>query len=456
MTWYICECKYMDMKYLHAIPNFEELLSKYPGQILKLSQLARMETNRTDAYRSWEEIRYRSGPDGISSEEWWLGIKFNRLQARQLIPLKNNKGKPFNYAINNLIIKQLHFIDCMSGGVLSSDASTALPKKDKTNYLVSSLIEESIMSSILEGASVTRSDAKAMLRENRAPKDIGEQMIVNNYRTMRQIINWKDEPLSPELLLSLHKLMTEGTLSNREREGKWRQTSDNVRVEEEFSGEIIHLPPPAEKVPELIKDLCNFANNEDENYYLHPVLKAVILHFWLAYVHPFTDGNGRTARALFYWIMLKNNFWLFEYITISNEIRKKKNGKSYYYSFLYTERDDEDLNYFICDQLLTIAGAITSFHNYIRDKKKEQEALLTNLNSHLNLNSRQKQLLSSMLKDADMLVTFESHANYFRVARQTARTDLLSLVNLKYLIHDKQGKTNIFKPAPDLENRLSL
>ncbi len=446
----------MDMKYLHPIPNFEKLLEKYPGQILRLSQLAQEETNRTNAYRSWEEIRYRSGPDGISSEEWWLGIKFNRLQARQPIPLKHSNAKPFTYAINNLIIKQLHFIDSMSGGVLGSDTSTILPRKDKTNYLVSSLIEESIMSSILEGASVTRSDAKAMLRENRAPKDISEQMIVNNYRTMRQIINWKDEQLSPELLLSLHKLMTEGTLSNPEREGKWRQASDNVRVEEEFSGEIIHLPPPAEKVPELIRDLCDFANNEDETYYLHPVLKAIILHFWLAYVHPFTDGNGRTSRALFYWIMLKNNFWLFEYITISNEIRKKKNGKSYYYAFLHTERDDEDLNYFISDQLLTISVAITSFHEYIRNKKKEQDSLLTNLNSHLNLNARQKQLLTSMLKDSDMVVTFESHANNFRVARQTARTDLLSLANLGYLIHSKQGKTNIFRAAPELKNRLSM
>ncbi len=439
------------MKRLRPTPNLNELLSKHANNLFHLAQLAREETSRTDAYRSWDEISYRPTPEHISSEEWWLGIKFNRLQARESIPLKTPAGKSFNYAINNLVLKQLHYIDSMAGGMLGSDSSTTLTSKNKANYLVSSLVEESIMSSILEGASVTRANAKAMIRENREPKGIDELMIANNYRTMRQIITWKDEKLTSGHLLSLHRMMTEGTLDNPERVGNWRKESDNVRVEEEFTGEIVHLPPPADRVPQLIQELCDFANSADDKDFLHPVLKAVILHFWLAYVHPFTDGNGRTARALFYWMMLKHDFWLFEYITISNEIRKKKNGRSYYEAFRHTEMDDEDLNYFISDQLLTISRAIESFYDYIRSKKKEQDELLVHVHDQLSLNARQRQLLTSLIKDSGMVISFESYAAEFQVVRQTARTDLLKLEEKGFLIRRKQGKANIFLAAPNLE-----
>ncbi len=203
-----------------------------------------------------------------------------------------------------------------------------------------------------------------------------------------------------------------------------------------------------------MQDLCDFANNEDGANYLHPVLKAIILHYWLAYVHPFTDGNGRTARALFYWAMLKHDFWLFEYITISNEIRKKKHGKSYYYSYRYTEMDDEDLNYFISDQLLTISRAIESFYDYLKSKKKEQDKLLAHIDGQLDLNARQRQVLTSLLKDSEMMMTFESHMNTFHVTRQTARTDILELVNKGYVICRKQARAHQFYAAPNLEKLL--
>ena len=109
--------------------------------------------------------------------------------------------------------------------------------------------------------------------------------------------------------------------------------------------EIFHDPPPAEQLDERMAAMCDFANGKIPNHFIHPVVRAIILHFWLAYDHPFVDGNGRTARALFYWLMLRNNYWLFEFISISQIIRKApiKYGRA----FLYTETDDNDLTYFI-------------------------------------------------------------------------------------------------------------
>ena len=87
----------------------------------------------------------------------------------------------------------------------------------------------------------------------------------------------------------------------------------------------------------------------------HHHIRAIILHFWLAYGHPFVDGNGRTARALFYWAMLHEGYWLFEFISISNILRKAP--AQYGLSFLYSETDDNDLTYFIVAQTKVIRRA---------------------------------------------------------------------------------------------------
>ena len=73
----------------------------------------------------------------------------------------------------------------------------------------------------------------------------------------------------------------------------------------------------------MIEALCDYANRETDDFE-HPTIKAIALHCWLALIHPFADGNGRTARALFYLFMLKNDYWLFEYLSISRVILRRR------------------------------------------------------------------------------------------------------------------------------------
>lgn len=88
------------------------------------------------------------------------------------------------------------------------------------------------------------------------------------------------------------------------------------------------------------------------------------LHFALGYEHPFRDGNGRVARALFYWFMFKNDFSAFRYIAISTRLRNApvKYGRSY----LHTEADDLDLTYFIDFQCSVVLRAVTGFTEVYR------------------------------------------------------------------------------------------
>ncbi len=216
--------------------------------------------------------------------------------------------------------------------------------------MVRSLIEEVITSSQLEGAVTTREVAKKMLREDRRPSNRSEQMIVNNYHTMNHILTLKDQPLTKEPVFEIHREISEGTLNISDGAGRFRRKDEDINVSD-IDGTGFHTPPPAEELESRMNAMCDFANGKTPEGFLHPVIRAIVLHFWLAYNHPFVDGNGRTARALFYRQMLYSNYWMFEFISISQFLRKAPTR--YAMAFLHTETDENDLTYFIIRVSLT-------------------------------------------------------------------------------------------------------
>jgi len=94
--------------------------------------------------------------------------------------------------------------------------------------------------------------------------------------------------------------------------------------------------------------------------FIPPIIRAILLHFTLAYDHPFVDGNGRVARALFYWSALSGGYRLLEFVSISRVLRQAP--AKYARSYLFTETDDSDVTYFIVHRLATVIRAIDEFH----------------------------------------------------------------------------------------------
>jgi Fic family protein len=199
--------------------------------------------------------------------------------------------------------------------------------------------------------------------------------------------------------------------------------------------------------------MCAFANRElDAEGFLHPVLRAVTLHFWLAYDHPFEDGNGRTARALFYWSMLREGYWLTEYVSISRLLRKAP--AQYGRAFLYSETDDNDLTYFFLHQLRVLKQAIDDLYGYLRRKGGELRALNRLLKETAELNYRQRALLAHALRHPGHRYTITSHQRSHRVAYATARADLFDLDGKGLLSARRIGRTFHFVAPEDLERRL--
>jgi Fic family protein len=255
-------------------------------------------------------------------------------------------------------------------------------------------------------------------------------------------------------VLELQRILTEGTLDNPNAAGRLqRPDEERVAVVERETGELIHQPPPADQLEERLQRLCSFANEgESADHFMHPVIRAILLHFWLGYDHPFEDGNGRTARALFYWYMRTRGYWLVEYLSIS---RILQNAPSRYTrAYLMTETDERDATYFIAYQLEVIERAVEELHTYLRGKVREVRDVEKLLKGSSDFNHRQLALLGDALRTPDASYTFKTHAAAYGVTHETARADLLPLVERGFLEQRRVGRSYVFTPPPDLTGRL--
>lgn len=276
-------------------------------------------------------------------------------------------------------------------------------------------------------------------------------MILNNYRTMQHVLQIRDRELTRDLLFEIHRMVTDGTLDSPSAAGRFRRTDERIVVADERD-DVLHDPPPAEELDGRVDAMCRFANGHTPGGFLHPLIRSMVLHFWLAYDHPFVDGNGRTARALFYWSMLRQGYWLFEYVTISRIILRApvKYGRA----FLHTETDDNDLTYFLLYHAAVIREAIDDLCRDIERRAERLADALKDLRGLTALNHRQRDLVGHALRRPGQAYTIEGHKNSHGVVYETARSDLLDLAERGLLRKRKVGKAWVFTPAADLEERL--
>lgn len=364
----------------------------------------------------------------------------------------DDEGRAFQYALPDPALEMLHQIDQQASGEIALSEEVTNPAT-RDRYVVSSVIEESITSSQLEGANTTRAVAKEMLRTGRPARTKDERMIANNFRAMNAVREWLAEPLTVERVLDLHRIVTDGTLDNPDSAGRFqRADEERVRVVDP-DGRTVFTPPPADQLPERADAMVAFANGEgQEEGFLHPVLRAILLHFWLAHDHPFEDGNGRTARALFYWAMLRSGYWLAEFLSISRILRRAP--MQYGRSFIYTETDERDITYFALYQLRVILRSIDDLRDYLQRKMQEKREIERMLRRS-DLNHRQIALISHALRHLDADYTFRSHQRSHGVVYQSARSDLLDLDERGLLERTQIGKTYHFRPVSNLADRLT-
>ena len=436
------------------LPSLQDLLDE--GQFERIRELFTSDIGKIpeNKYLHWSKLRYLAPPEGFSNEEWWIAIKIARKSVRHALPLDDKMGRPFSFSDSGYLYRMLHEVDRDAGGRVELPADV-VTTDSRNRYLVNSLIEEAITSSQLEGAATTRRVAKEMLRSGRRPRDRSERMIVNNYRAMEFVRDLVREDLSVPMLLELQRILTEDTLDDPGAVGRFRLPSDQVYVVDQRDGTVLHEPPDANEITARVERLLQFANETGDAAFVHPVVRAILLHYMIGYDHPFVDGNGRTARALFYWAMAKFGYWMTEFLSISTIIRKAP--VQYARAYVFSETDDNDVTYFLDYNLRVILRSIRQLHAYLARKAREMRGVQRLLDRFVPasvLNYRQVALIVAMRKHPDMFYTIESHRRSHNVSYQTARTDLFKLADHHLVTAAKRGRAFVFALAEDFDDRL--
>ena len=399
-----------------------------------------------DAYLHWDELRHRDPPAGLDHERWWAVLRLRRAASARPFSVL---GAGFSYNLPDEALELLRRIDQACGqqvGVVSPDRRF----RDRATFLANARREEAVQSSLLEGAATTRLIAKEMLRTGRPPLTTGERMIRNNHEALTWVAERQGEPLTLFGLQELHRVITRETVDPLQ-EGRVQQPGDErVAVVDRVTGTLLHRPPPAAELPQRLESLCAFCRGEGP--WLHPIVRACLAHFALAWLHPFYDGNGRLARSLFYLVAKSNGYWPVEYLPISRRLREAP--QQYARAFLHTESDGGDITYFLLHHLRVLSRALDDFHAYAERKEAEGRSTQALLHERADLNHRQHALLQHALRHPQQRYTIKSHQNSHRVAYATARADLLGLVEGALLVQGQRGRAMVFTPAPALAELL--
>jgi len=305
------------------------------------------------------------------------------------------------------------------------------------------LVEEAMFSSVIEGAFSTIARARELIVEGKPPKDTSDQMVANNGRVMRYVLEQREAPCSIELMHAIQRMVTEKTLEREADAGRFRDGPIFVVNQRR---ETIYEAPPADTVPSSMGALIQWINEEEQQPFIHPILRAAIVHTHLVSVHPYVDGNGRTARALFYWYLLKHRYEFFRYFSISSIIQEAR--QRYYKALKDMEDHEADVTYVLLYMAESVVRAIEVILQRITERYRRDLLFATIRGRSLILNDRQARFLKSLAVSKENRGTIAKYQKDFKVVYETARRDLARLESLGVLRRGKQVRQFIYTLNP--------
>lgn len=379
----------------------------------------------------------------LSADQAWVLVKFQRAASARPLPFRSRSGRPIQVVVTDPLRAALRRID-LHQDLLEAGLPGGNSPESET-YSRRAFLEEAYFSSRIEGADTTRAVAREMLRTGRAARNRSEQMILNNYRALTELDEWAEEPLSPSLLCQIQEMVTEGTLDDPRDGGRVRE-DDEVRVVDRVTGEVVHVPPTHPELPERLERICDFANApDDDESFLHPVVRAVLLHYQIAYDHPFGDGNGRTARWVFLWSLIRRpEYWWIRFLPVSRMIERVR--ASYYRAFQDAASDDFDATYLVRHQVRCVEQEMVDFGKFLRRRMELREHSRRRLKLEDHLNARQLALFDYLSRHPDAVFGQREHAGYHGVTLVTAGRDLNELAELGLLKREGR-KPIVYRPT---------
>lgn len=376
-----------------------------------------------DLYTNKQETMYRL-PMNTDIEDFWPAELQYRKDRSLVLPLCSFDGNAYWYSRTERFLESADTITAMARS--ASDTSLF------AELQADSLIDEAYFSSAIEGAFSTKDKARLLIESGRTPADKNERMIFNNYKALRFALEQLDEPISEQTVVKIAGILTDGT----EEESPVTGYRDAPVYVVSRTGETVYTAPSAHCVPGMMDALFAYINDPS----VHPVEKAVIAHAYFVTVHPFFDGNGRTARALTYMILLQSGYDFFRYVPISGILAE---NRPRYYKALRSCQDTAnggDFTYFTDFYTSLLADTLQTLQKRLAAMRKYEALKET-------LGSADHRLLKGacwMATGGIPTITAAKWQNKFGVSFETARTDLMELTRLGFLSRRTEGRKLFF------------
>jgi Fic family protein len=376
-----------------------------------------------DRYLTREEIAYRL-PVTLPITKFWPAMEQARKAAAIMLPLKTQSGEPFWFVCNKSIEEQCNAVAEMARKGYLLDALPGEIMEEAT-------IDEAVWSSVIEGAFTSRQQAAKIIKQDKKPSNQSEQMVKNNYQAMLYVLEHLEDPITEEMLIDIAGILTRN--ASEEQVDGFR----TVPVYVTGRDGVVYTPPSAEQVPHMIADLLDFIHQSK----LHPLFKACIAHFYFVYIHPFTDGNGRTARALSLMMLLRTGYDFFRFFSVSGIIAEERG--SYYKAMRNVEADGSDMTYFVDTYSAILAKSVNQMEKHLLHHVLA-ERTIKYLESSGKLNERQLKGARWLLEGNGTQVTVDAWKKKFQTAAETARQDLLTLCDEGILEKTIEGRKAVF------------
>lgn len=384
-------------------------------------------------YLGEEEVRHRVQHDKVP--EKWNDIWHRVMMLRKVgaVPMfLESLGLKFWYFPSDSINKKISEIERLGTKLYDKISSE---KAFIQSFLVDAEVEEAISSAIYEGANTTRAKAKQLIESGKRPASKDDWMLLNNVEALEWIKSHRSDPVSLDLILKVHQIVTKNTLEGADANycGKFRD--DSVVVNNAL-GKVVHEGIDFSKIEETLGEIIKKVTSHPR--YVHPLIRGILLHYFLAYVHPFFDGNGRTARTLFYFKSMKHDLKFVELLSISAHL--KNTGNQYEKAFEKVKHHEWDLTYFIdycLESLLSALKIVEGKVNYLLK--------INVLKDVFKLNENQIGLLQKLALNKYRVVTIEAYAEEIQKSREVARQDLKGLFETGLMSEEKVGKKFTYK-----------
>ena len=232
------------------------------------------------------------------------------------LPLCDFNNSPIVFVENHATVSQ-------------STVKLLLKNQDK-HYGIKAAEDEIIATSAIESIDFSRDSVRNILK-GFAPKDEQEDRIMGLKKGLEFIADTANK-ITEENLYKLYMMSVGDFLDdeNKLKDGSFYR-HDTVYV---VSDHIEHTGLPYDKVPKCMSDLIAFANMEDD---INDLVKAAIIHFYCAYIHPYFDGNGRIARLMHLWFLIQKGYQSALFIPFSSKIEQSR--KAYYEAYTTIEQN---------------------------------------------------------------------------------------------------------------------